>query len=124
MILTDPNYAGMINRVRIVGAVPRLVPLQPEDGEWRLDKDALGAIVTDRTRAIFVANPGMPTGNLLKTMSRTRSPPSAGNETCGSCTWPGWSGSCSTDGPTGTRLPCRTWLIGSSTWAASAWSKG
>ena len=50
---------------RIVGAVPRLVPLQPEDGEWRLDADALGAIVTDRTRAIFVAKPGMPTGNLL-----------------------------------------------------------
>ena len=65
VILTDPTYAGMINRVRIVGAVPRLVPLQPEDGEWRLDTDALGAIVTDRTRAIFVANPGMPTGNLL-----------------------------------------------------------
>jgi aspartate/methionine/tyrosine aminotransferase len=63
VILTDPTYAGMINRVRIVGAVPRLVPLRPEDGEWRLDIDALAAAVTDRTRAIFVANPGMPTGN-------------------------------------------------------------
>jgi aspartate/methionine/tyrosine aminotransferase len=65
VILTDPTYAGMINRVRIVGAVPRLVPLRPEDGEWRLDIDALAAAVTDRTRAIFVANPGMPTGNHL-----------------------------------------------------------
>ena len=27
VILTDPTYAGMINRVRLVGAVPRLVPL-------------------------------------------------------------------------------------------------
>jgi len=65
VILTDPTYAGMINRVRIVGAVPRLVPLDPAQGEWRLDTDALGAAVTDRTRAIFVANPGMPTGNHL-----------------------------------------------------------
>src|SRR5687768_14710903 len=63
VILFDPTYAGMINRVRIVGAVPRLVPLRPEDGEWRLDTDALAGAVTERTRAIFVANPGMPTGN-------------------------------------------------------------
>jgi aspartate/methionine/tyrosine aminotransferase len=65
VILFDPTYAGMINRVRIVGAVPRLVPLRPEEGEWRLDTDALAGAVTDRTRAIFVANPGMPTGNHL-----------------------------------------------------------
>lgn len=65
VILTDPTYAGMINRVRIVGAEPRLVPLVPVDGEWRLDTEALAAALTDRTRAIFVANPGMPTGNHL-----------------------------------------------------------
>jgi aspartate/methionine/tyrosine aminotransferase len=65
VILVDPTYAGMINRVRIVGAVPRLVPLRPEGGEWRLDTDALAGAVTDRTRGIFVANPGMPTGNHL-----------------------------------------------------------
>ena len=65
VILTDPTYAGMINRVRIVGAVPRLVPLHSERGEWRLDTDALAAAVGHRTRAIFVANPGMPTGNHL-----------------------------------------------------------
>lgn len=65
VILTDPTYAGMINRVRIVGAVPRLISLHPENGEWRLEIDALAAAVSDRTRAIFVANPGMPTGNHL-----------------------------------------------------------
>jgi aspartate/methionine/tyrosine aminotransferase len=65
VILTDPTYAGMINRVRIVGAVARMVPLDAQSGEWRLDTDALAAAVTDRTRAIFVANPGMPTGNHL-----------------------------------------------------------
>src|SRR5215218_7056768 len=65
VILTDPTYAGVINRVRIVGAVPRLVPLRPESGEWRLDLDALVAAVTSRTRAVFVINPGMPTGHHL-----------------------------------------------------------
>jgi aspartate/methionine/tyrosine aminotransferase len=65
VILTDPTYAGVINRVRIVGAVPRLVPLQPESGEWRLDLDALAAAVNRRTRAVFVINPGMPTGHHL-----------------------------------------------------------
>jgi len=65
VILTDPTYAGVINRVRIVGAVPRLVPLHPESGEWRLDLDALQGAVTERTRAIFLINPGMPTGHHL-----------------------------------------------------------
>jgi aspartate/methionine/tyrosine aminotransferase len=32
VLLTDPTYAGMLNRVRLVGAVPRLVPLQVADG--------------------------------------------------------------------------------------------
>src|SRR5829696_7034380 len=65
VILTDPTYAGVINRARIVGAVPRLVPLHPESGEWRLDLDALRGAVNPRTRAIFLINPGMPTGHHL-----------------------------------------------------------
>jgi N-succinyldiaminopimelate aminotransferase len=62
VILTDPTYAGMINRVRLVGAVPRLAPLCVVDGWWRLDTDALRAAVTDRTRAIFVNNASFPSG--------------------------------------------------------------
>ena len=62
VILTDPTYAGMINRVRLVGAVPRLAPLVVIDGHWRLDLDALGAAVTDATRVIFVHSAAFPTG--------------------------------------------------------------
>ena len=62
VILTDPTYAGMLNRVRLVGAVPRLVRLQVGDGEWRLDVGALGAAVTDRTRVVFINNASFPTG--------------------------------------------------------------
>ena len=62
VILTDPTYAGMLNRVRLVGAVPRLVPLRVAGGEWRLDLDALRAAAGDRTRVVFVNNASFPTG--------------------------------------------------------------
>src|SRR3954464_9425328 len=48
VVLTDPTYAGMINRVRLVGAAPLLVPLQVVAGEWRLNLGALRAAVHDR----------------------------------------------------------------------------
>jgi aspartate/methionine/tyrosine aminotransferase len=62
VILSDPTYAGMLNRVRLVGAVPRLVPLHVADGEWRLDLEALPAAVTERTRVVFVNNASFPSG--------------------------------------------------------------
>ena len=62
VILTDPTYAGMLQRVRLVGAVPRLVPLRGSAEGWRLDLDALNAAVTDRTRVLFLMNPAIPSG--------------------------------------------------------------
>ena len=62
VVLTDPTYAGMLNRVRLVGAVPRLAQLRTDDGEWRLDLDSLRDAVTDRSRVIFVNNPSFPSG--------------------------------------------------------------
>jgi len=62
VILTDPTYAGMINRVRLAGAVPRFVPHVVEGGAWRLDLDALRAAVNERTRALFVMGTSFPTG--------------------------------------------------------------
>ncbi len=62
VVLTDPTYAGMLNRVRLVGAVPSLVPLHADGGEWRLGLDALRAAVTDRTRVVFVNNASFPSG--------------------------------------------------------------
>src|SRR5438105_11476833 len=54
VILTDPTYAGMINRVRLVGAIPRLAPLHVENGSWRLDIAAMQAAVSGRTRVVFI----------------------------------------------------------------------
>ena len=62
VLLTDPTYAGMLNRVRLVGAVPQLVPLQVVDGAWRLDLHALAAVVTERTRVVFLNNASFPSG--------------------------------------------------------------
>src|ERR671914_948220 len=62
VILTDPTYAGMLNRVRLAGAEPRLVPLRADTGEWRLDLDALRGAVTAATRVVFLNNASFPTG--------------------------------------------------------------
>ena len=62
VILTDPTYAGMLNRVRLAGAVPRLVPLHADTGEWRLDLDALRAAASGRARVVFLNNASFPTG--------------------------------------------------------------
>lgn len=65
VIVTDPTYAGMINRVRLAGAVPRFVSFLVRGGEWRLDIDGLRSSISVRTRAIFIMNPSMPSGAVL-----------------------------------------------------------
>jgi len=66
VLVTDPVYAGMINRVRLAGAVPRLVPLEVRDGWWRLDLDALRNAASARTRILFLMNPSFPSGCVLE----------------------------------------------------------
>jgi N-succinyldiaminopimelate aminotransferase len=65
VILTDPTYVGLINRVRLAGGVPRLVPFVRDGGEWTLDRDALRRSVGDRTRAFLLMSPSMPSGGVL-----------------------------------------------------------
>ena len=65
VILTDPTYAGFINRVRLAGAHPVLTPLVVTDGRWRLDADRLAAAVSPRTRALLLMSPSMPSGHVL-----------------------------------------------------------
>lgn len=66
VLVTDPTYAGLINRIRLAGGVPRFVPFRFEPGEpWRLERAALGAAVTPRTRAMLLMSPSMPSGGML-----------------------------------------------------------
>src|SRR5687767_4060137 len=62
VILTDPTYAGMLNRVRLVGAHPKLAPLVVRGREWRLDVDGLAAAAGTRTRVVFINNASFPSG--------------------------------------------------------------
>ena len=62
VIISDPAYAGLINRIRLAGGVPRLVPLRVVDGGWRLDLEALAEAASARTRAVLTMSPSMPSG--------------------------------------------------------------
>jgi len=65
VVLTDPTYAGLVNRVRIVGGEPRFVPFAVDGGEWRFDVDELPHVVTSRTKALLFMSPSMPSGGVL-----------------------------------------------------------
>jgi aspartate/methionine/tyrosine aminotransferase len=62
VVLADPIYAGLVNRVRLVGAVPVHVPAIPTAQGWRTDPDQLAAAVGPRTAAVLLMGPAMPTG--------------------------------------------------------------
>jgi aspartate/methionine/tyrosine aminotransferase len=64
VLLTDPHYACYPNFLRLVDAVPRLVPVAEEDGfQFRVEE--LPARLTGRTKGIIINSPGNPTGTLL-----------------------------------------------------------
>jgi aspartate/methionine/tyrosine aminotransferase len=62
VLMTDPTYVGLINRVRLAGGVPRFLPLLPTTEGWRLDTAALASIDTKAVAAALLMSPSMPTG--------------------------------------------------------------
>jgi aspartate/methionine/tyrosine aminotransferase len=65
VILNDPIYVGLLNRVRLAGGIPKFVPLVPGPQGWTLDREALKSIVSSRTRVVLMVNPSFPTGAVL-----------------------------------------------------------
>jgi len=65
VLLTDPTYAGIVNRVRLAGGVPRPVPYRVQDGEWRLDLDAFAEAAAARPALAILMSPSMPSGAAL-----------------------------------------------------------
>jgi aspartate/methionine/tyrosine aminotransferase len=66
VIVTDPTYAGLINRVHLAGGTPHFVPFRfNPGGEWKLDRDALRAAIGPKSRAMLLMSPSMPTGGTL-----------------------------------------------------------
>jgi N-succinyldiaminopimelate aminotransferase len=62
VLMTDPIYVGLINRVRLAGGVPRFVPLIASAKGWRLDREALATIDPRPVKAALMMSPSMPTG--------------------------------------------------------------
>jgi N-succinyldiaminopimelate aminotransferase len=62
VLMTDPIYVGLINRVRLAGGVPRFVRLIPSAEGWRLETDALAKIDPKPVKAALLMSPSMPTG--------------------------------------------------------------
>jgi len=63
VIVTDPTYAGLINRIHLAGGIPKFVPFQFEPGkEWRLDQAALRRAIGPRVKAMLLLSPSMPSG--------------------------------------------------------------
>jgi len=65
VLMTDPTYVGLINRVRLAGGVPRFVSLVPGDDGWRLDTEELTKISPSKVRVALIMSPSMPTGAVL-----------------------------------------------------------
>lgn len=66
VVMTDPTYAGLINRVKLAGGVPVFAPLVFNAGKsWTLDHDqfrALFASQSTKITAMLMMSPNMPTG--------------------------------------------------------------
>jgi N-succinyldiaminopimelate aminotransferase len=66
VIVTDPTYAGLINRIRLAGGVPKFVPFVfIPGGEWKLDREALKAAIGPKVTAMLMMSPSMPSGGYL-----------------------------------------------------------
>ena len=67
IVIVSPIWPNIFQAARIAGAVPKMVRLK-EDwgiGKWMLDLKELFTACDGRTKAIFVASPGNPTGWMM-----------------------------------------------------------
>lgn len=75
VLLTDPTYIGLINRVKLVGAIPVFLPLEFRPGDtWRFPREDLNQIIDSlqkrneiRIAALLLSSPALPSGAYLNT---------------------------------------------------------
>lgn len=65
VVLFDPIYAGLVNRICLAGGVPHHVPSRPTRDGWHTDPAELAAAIGPNTAAVLLMGPTMPTGALL-----------------------------------------------------------
>jgi aspartate aminotransferase len=64
VITHTPGWPTLVEQIKLAGATPRVVRMQPEEG-FALTAARLLSAVTPRTRGIVINSPGNPTGALL-----------------------------------------------------------
>lgn len=64
VLLTNPTYSGMAQRVRVAGGVQVFTSLQRRDGRWALDLDDMRARAQG-CKVLFFASPCMPVGTIF-----------------------------------------------------------
>jgi aspartate/methionine/tyrosine aminotransferase len=65
VVVADPIYAGLVNRIRLAGGVPRHVPCVAGEQGWTTDPGELASAIGPQTAAVLLMSPAMPTGALL-----------------------------------------------------------
>jgi aspartate/methionine/tyrosine aminotransferase len=67
IVIVSPIWPNIFQAAKVVGAEPRLVRLDEDwnAGRWHLDLDKLFDACDGRTKALFLASPGNPTGWML-----------------------------------------------------------
>ncbi len=65
VVIGDPIYAGLVNRIRLAGGIPRHVPCVPGERGWATDPGELAAAIGPQTAAVLLMSPAMPTGAVL-----------------------------------------------------------
>jgi len=67
VVIVSPIWPNIFQAARVVGAEPRLVRLYEDwtAGRWHLDLNKLFDACDGRTKAVFIASPGNPTGWML-----------------------------------------------------------
>jgi aspartate/methionine/tyrosine aminotransferase len=65
-VMITPIWPNCIAAANVMGAECKRVPLQTENGVWRLDLQRVMDACDDRTRLIFVNSPGNPTGWMME----------------------------------------------------------
>lgn len=67
VVIVSPIWPNIFQACKVVGAEPKLVRLDEDwnEGRWHLDLDKLFDACDHRTKAMFLASPGNPTGWML-----------------------------------------------------------
>jgi aspartate aminotransferase len=65
IIVIDPVWPNMGGMAQLVGAEVRSVRMDHGNAGWSLDVDKLAGAMDERTRGVFFASPGNPTGAML-----------------------------------------------------------